>query len=612
MCGIIGYAGTRPAAAVLLESLRRLEYRGYDSAGIAVLDGSNGGRHTVVKSDRKVADLARSVERDGAPSGTVGIGHTRWATHGAPTVVNAHPHQDCTGRIQLIHNGIVENYRELRAELLARGHTFRSETDTEVLVHLIEERYDGDLAEATRAALRRVEGAYALVVMSADQPSALVGARRNAPLVAAASGSEAFLSSDITALIPYTREITLIGEDEVVAATPGHLAVTGLDGSPVAPRTVTVDWEASQAQKGGYPHFMLKEINEQPEAVESALRGRIDDRGLVNLDNLLAPEQLRAVREVQILGMGSARIAGLYTALLVRHLARLPCTVENSSEFRYGDPLVDRATLVIAVSQSGETADTLGAVREAKRRGAPVVAVTNVVGSALSLEADAVLSMQSGPEICVLATKTLIAQMVCGVLLGCALGRARGSLDEVRHREVIKELEALPAKLRDALELDTQVAGMAARYAHVRDAIYIARGFNVPTAYEGALKLKEVSYIHAEGYPAGELKHGPIALLDPEVPVVAVATRSPTLGKTVTSIEEVRSRRAPVIALVTRGDGEVSEDLAEEMVSVPACSELLSPLVNVVPLQLFAYHVAVLRGCDVDQPRNLAKSVTVE
>jgi glucosamine--fructose-6-phosphate aminotransferase (isomerizing) len=612
MCGIIGYVGTRPAAPVLLESLRRLEYRGYDSAGIAVLDGSDGGRHTVVKSDRKVADLARDVEREGAPSGTVGIGHTRWATHGAPTLVNAHPHQDCTARIQLIHNGIVENYRELRAELLGRGHTFRSETDTEVLAHLIEERNDGDLAEATRAALRRVEGAYALVVISADQPSAIVGARRNAPLVAAASESEAFLSSDITALIPYTKEVTLIGEDEVVCATPGRIEVTSLDGSPVVPRTVTVDWEASQAQKGGYPHFMLKEMNEQPEAVENALRGRIDASGMVDLGKLLAPERLRGVREAQVLGMGSAWIAGLYTAAAVRHLARLRCSVENSSEFRYGDPLVDQATLTIAISQSGETADTLAAVREAKQRGAPVVAVTNVVGSALSLEADAVLSMQSGPEICVLATKTLIAQMVCGVLLGCAIGAARGTLDVERHRAVVKELRGLPALLRQALELDQQLAGMAARYAHVRSAIFIARGFNVATAYEGALKLKEVSYIHAEGYPAGELKHGPIALLDADVPVVAVATRSPTLAKMVTSIEEVRSRRAPVIALMTQGDGEVSEELAEEVVRVPACSELLSPIVNVVPLQLFAYHVAVLRGCDVDQPRNLAKSVTVE
>ena len=612
MCGIIGYVGGRSAAPVLLESLQRLEYRGYDSAGIAVLDGAEGGQHSVVKSDRKVADLIARCEQDGVPAGHLGIGHTRWATHGRPTVVNAHPHQDCHGRIQLIHNGIIENHRELRAELVARGHQLRSETDTEVLAHLIEELYDGNLAAATRAALRRVEGAYALVVISADEPHTLVGARRNAPLVAAVGEGEVFLSSDITALIPYTRRVTLLGEDEVVAGTPDGLAVTDLAGMPVTPRTIEVDWDVEQAQKGGYPHFMLKEINEQPEAVENALRGRIDNAGQVHLDGFLDPEAIPALDDVRVVGMGSAWIAGLYTATAIRQLARLRCEVENASEFRYGDPLVDEHSLVIAISQSGETADTLAAVREARRRGARVVAVTNVVGSALSLEADAVLFMQSGPEICVLATKTLVAQMVCGLLVALALGAARGALPVERHRAVVAELREVPSRVRRCLELEPQLAEMAQRYAHVRNAIYIARGINVATAYEGALKLKEVSYIHAEGYAAGELKHGPIALLDADVPVVAVATRAATLAKTLSSIAEVRSRDAPVIALVTEGDDDVDPDLARDLVRVPACSELVSPLVNVVPLQLFAYHVAVERGCDVDQPRNLAKSVTVE
>ncbi len=611
MCGIIGYLGSKPAVPVLLDGLRRLEYRGYDSAGIAVLDGA-GGRHGVVKTDRRVADLAARIESEGAPPGTVGIGHTRWATHGRPSEVNAHPHQDCRGRIQLIHNGIIENHRELRAELGLRGHTFRSDTDTEVLVHLIEELYRGDLGAATRAALRRVEGAYAMVVVSADEPGTIVGARRHAPLVLGTPEGEVLLCSDITALIPHTRHVTLIGDDQVVTATLERVCITSLDGEPVVPRTIEVDWEVEQAQKGGYPHFMLKEMHEQPEALENALRGRIGSDGLVDLGAALSPALVRGLRDVLILGMGSAWIAGFYTAWAVRELARIPCTAENASEFRYADPLVDATTLTIAISQSGETADTLAAVREAKRRGSTVVAVTNVVGSALSLEADAVLYMQSGPEICVLATKTLLAQMACGLLIALSLGAARGTLGAERHRELTEELRAIPGRVGRALELEPQLAAIAPRYAHARNAIYIARGINVATAYEGALKLKEVSYIHAEGYPAGELKHGPIALLDADVPVVAVATRSRTLSKTLSSIEEVRSRDAPVVALVTEGDAALDRDLAADVVDVPECSELLSPLVNVVPLQLLAYHVAVERGCDVDQPRNLAKSVTVE
>ena len=612
MCGIIGYAGSRSAAPLLLESLRRLEYRGYDSAGIAVLDPA-GGPPAVVKSDRRVADLAARLERDGMPEGRVGIGHTRWATHGRPTTVNAHPHQDCRARIQLIHNGIVENHRELRAELLATGHSFRSDTDTEVLVHLIEAHYRGDLAAATREALRRVEGSYALVVISADEPDTLVGARRQAPLVAGAPDGEVLLSSDITALIPFTREVILIGDDEVVAATPGSVRVTTLDGSPVSPERIVVDWEAEQAQRGGYPHFMLKEMNETPSAAANAMRGRIASSGLVDLGDLLDPGLAARIRDVQVVGMGSAWIAGHYAAAAIRRLARIPCSVESASEFRYGDPLVDQHTLVVAISQSGETADTLAAVREARRRGSSVLGVPTVVGSALSRECDSSLPMQSGPEISVLATKTLVAQMLCGLLVGCALGAARGTLPVPAHTELVEELGAVPERLACALRLEPQLAEIAQRHAHVRSAVYIARGVNVATAYEGALKLKEVSYVHAEGYPAGELKHGPLALLDSSVPVVAVATRSATLAKTVSNIAEVRAREAPVIALVTGGDADpLGPELSRDVVRVPACSELLSPLVNVVPLQLLAYHVAVERGCDIDQPRNLAKSVTVE
>ncbi|HWF58270.1 MAG TPA: glutamine--fructose-6-phosphate transaminase (isomerizing) [Candidatus Dormibacteraeota bacterium] len=612
MCGIIGYSGSHQAAPILLDSLQRLEYRGYDSAGIAVLD-QDGGPTTVAKSNLKVADLIHQFDDGGMPHGHTGIGHTRWATHGRPTVVNAHPHRDCTGRINIIHNGIIENYRELRVELLAAGHEFVSDTDTEVVPHLIEQYYDGDLAAAVRAALQRIRGAYALVAISADEPERIVGARFNAPLVIGLGEDEIFVSSDITALIPYTKRVVLLGEGELAAASPDGVSITSLDGTPVEPRVIAVTWEAEQAQKNGFPHFMLKEIHEQPEALRSALRGRIDEDGLVDLpDILLDDAHLRDLHQVTIVACGSAWIAGMVAKYAIEKVARVPCDVEPASEFRYGDPLLDEHTLVVAFSQSGETADTLAAVREARRQGANVVAVTNVVGSALSMEADGVVYMQSGPEICVAATKTMLTQMACGLLLALRLGKARGVLDDDEHRRLTGALIEAPELIARALELEAQLAEMAQRYAHTRNAMYIGRGINFPVALEGALKLKEVSYIHAEGYAAGELKHGPIALLDPDVPVVAVATRSRTLAKMVGNIQEVSSRDAPVIALVSEGENPFDAGFVRDLVEVPATEELISPLVNVVPLQLFAYHVAVERGCDVDQPRNLAKSVTVE
>jgi glucosamine--fructose-6-phosphate aminotransferase (isomerizing) len=612
MCGIIGYSGPRQAAPVLLDSLERLEYRGYDSAGIAVLDEELG-QTLVAKSNRKVVDLIQQFQAGGMPRGHTGIGHTRWATHGRPTVINAHPHRDCTGRIHLIHNGIIENYRELRVELVAAGHEFISDTDTEVVPHLIEQNYHGDLADAVRAALQRIRGAYALVVMSADEPGTIVGARLNAPLVVGLGEGEVFVSSDITALIPYTKRVILLGEGELAAATPDGVVVTGHDGAVVEPRVVVVDWEAEQAQKGGFPHFMLKEIHEQPHALRSALRGRIDDAGFVDLPDLtLDQSHLAALDKVTIVACGSAWIAGLVTKYAIERLARVTCDVEPASEFRYSDPLVDARTMVVAFSQSGETADTMAAVREARRRGATVVAVTNVVGSALSMEADGVVYMQSGPEICVAATKTMVNQMACGILLALRLGQARGSLDDDEHRRLTAALLEAPELIERALALEPQLAEMAQRYSHTRNAMYIGRGINFPVALEGAMKLKEISYIHAEGYAAGELKHGPIALLDPDVPVVALATRSRTLAKIVSNIQEVSSRDAPVIAVVTEGENPFDDGFVRDVVQVPLTDELISPLVNVVPLQLFAYHVAVERGCDVDQPRNLAKSVTVE
>jgi glucosamine--fructose-6-phosphate aminotransferase (isomerizing) len=612
MCGIIGYSGPRQAAPILLDSLQRLEYRGYDSAGIAVLD-DDGGPTAVAKSNLKVTDLIHQFDAGGMPRGHTGIGHTRWATHGRPTVVNAHPHRDCTGRIHIIHNGIIENYRELRVELAAAGHEFISDTDTEVVPHLIEQYYAGDLASAVRAALQRIRGAYALVVVSADEPGRIVGARFNAPLVIGLGEDEIFVSSDITALIPYTKRVVLLGEGELAAASSDGVTITSLDGTPVDARVIAVDWEAEQAQKNGFPHFMLKEIHEQPEALRSALRGRIDDGGFVDLpDILLDDNHVRDLRQVTIVACGSAWIAGMVAKYAIEKLARVRCDVEPASEFRYADPLLDEHTLVVAFSQSGETADTLAAVREVRRQGAKVIAVTNVVGSALSMEADGVIYMQSGPEICVAATKTMLNQMACGLLLALRLGQARGVLPDDEHRRLTGALIEAPELIGRALELEPQLAEMAQRYAHTRNAMYIGRGINFPVALEGALKLKEVSYIHAEGYAAGELKHGPIALLDPDVPVVAVATRSRTLAKMVANIQEVSSRDAPVVALVSQGENPFDAGFVRDLVEVPLTEELISPLVNVVPLQLFAYHVAVERGCDVDQPRNLAKSVTVE
>jgi glucosamine--fructose-6-phosphate aminotransferase (isomerizing) len=595
----------------LLDSLRRLEYRGYDSAGIAVLD-DHGGTATLVKSEHKVADLVAQLELEGTPSGHTGIGHTRWATHGRPTLINAHPHADCTGDIHLIHNGIIENYRELRKELIAQGHELVSDTDTEVIPHLIEQLYKGDLTEAVRGAVARIRGAYAMVVVHAKEPHHIVGARLNAPLVVGLGDDEVFVSSDITALIPYTKRCLLIGEGEIVSAAVGNVSVTAIDGTPIEPKIIVVDWEAEQAQRGGYPHFMLKEIHEQPEALRNALRERIAPDGSIGLPGLgISDEILKGIKSVTVVACGTAWIAGMVTRYAIEQLARIPVNVEPASEFRYRNPILDPGTLVLAISQSGETADTLAAVRQAKEGGAKILAITNVVGSALAREADGVMYLQSGPEICVAATKTFVAQMACGYLLALHLGSLRSTINGAEQIRLAQELLALPEKLQRVLKTEDQIAEIAHRFSDMRNALFVGRGINYPVALEGAMKLKEESYVHAEGYAAGELKHGPIALLDPDVPVFAIATKAATLAKSVSNIEEVRSRDAPVIALVTEGQNPF-EGQVRDVIEVPECDELLSPVVNIVPLQLLAYHVAVARGCDVDQPRNLAKSVTVE
>ncbi len=608
MCGIIGYAGVNPATPILVDSLRRLEYRGYDSAGIAVL-GAYGDRATVFKSERKVDDLALRLSAEGVPLGHVGIGHTRWATHGNPTLVNAHPHTDCTGRIHLIHNGIIENYAPLKAGLMAAGHHFSSDTDTEVVAHLIEDKYDGDLSLAVRLALNAVSGTYALVVVAEDQPDVIVGARLNSPLVVGTSGGDVYISSDPAALIPYTRDIFYLGEGQIVTGSEGGITVTTLEGEVVKPLFTRVEWDAEQAEKGGFPHFFLKEIYDQPESAVNCMRGRVAADGGITLESI---DGMPEVTTATIIACGTARYAGMVGRLALERLAGIRTDVVESSEFRYCEPVIQKGHLVVAISQSGETADTLAAAREARSRGAYVIAVTNVQGSALTRIADSVLYMQAGPEISVAATKTFVTQLLCVIMLAAALGRMTGAITEEQIHILGSEMLELPDRMTRTLELQPAVVKIVGRYAHLRQAIFIGRDVNVAVALEGALKLKELAYVYAEGYPAGELKHGPIALLEASVLVIALATQSSVLPKLVSNVSECRVRNAPVMGIVTEGHNPFSPGELDEVLEVPFCSELLAPVINVIPLQLFAYHTAVARGCNVDQPRNLAKSVTVE
>jgi len=610
MCGIIGYLGERSAAPILMDSLKRLEYRGYDSAGVAIFNEADG--HTsVVKSAAKVDTLVDRLTEE-MPEGRLGIGHTRWATHGRPTVINAHPHTDCHQQVMVIHNGIIENFAELRAELKARGHIFISETDTEVVPHLIEEYDRGDLVASVREALARLRGAYAMAIFSQRDPDVLIGARLNAPLVVGIGENEWFVASDITALIPYTKTVLLLGEGEMVSITPLGPEVSTLDGAAVKPKVIDVKWDISQAQKGGYAHFMAKEINEAPEAASNALRGRLTEDGEVFFEELgLSDRQLLSIRDIKMVAAGTSYYAALVGKYIIEDLARIPVEVEPASEFRYRQPIIDENTLVIGVSQSGETADTLAAIREAKARKARVVSMTNVVGSSMALESDGVIYLHAGPEIGVASSKTFIAHLTCLYLLGIRLAAVRHRIESARLRELTAELKALPTAVQSVLDRAEALQAMARKSAGHRNFMFIGRGINYPIALEGALKLKEISYLHAEGYAAGELKHGPIALLDSGFPVFAIATQSATLEKMVSNIQEVLARDAPVLALVSEGDPTLVP-LAVDRIELPAVSEFLSPIPNAVALQLFAYFVASERGCSVDQPRNLAKSVTVE
>jgi glucosamine--fructose-6-phosphate aminotransferase (isomerizing) len=609
MCGIVGYTGPREAGPILIEGLKRLEYRGYDSAGIALVDEA--GDLFVEKKAGKLANLQTAIA-DRTPHAAIGLAHTRWATHGRPNDLNAHPHQDCTGDITVIHNGIIENFRELRDGLEARGHTLTSETDTEAIAHLVEESYAGDLADAVRAALRKVEGAYALVVMHRGEVSRLVGARQDVPLIVGLNGEESFIASDVSAILAHTNRVIFLEEGDVADVRPTGVEITDVAGERRQREVTIIDWTPEAAEKGGFEHFMLKEIHEQPESLRQAIAGRVTRTDHIWLEELEGfDETLREIDRVELVACGTAYYAALVGAAAIQDWIGIPARATVGSEFRYSPPPIDGRTLVIAVTQSGETADTIAPTRLARERGAPVIAVTNTVGSAITREAHRILFLQAGPEIAVAASKTFVAQVTTLVILAAAIAKVRGALGAEQEQELGAALHALPAAAARALANATGIADVARRYVNSRGFMFVGRGYTYPTALEGALKLKEVSYVHAEGYAAGEMKHGPISLLDAECPLVAVATRSSVYDKLVSNVMEGRARDARVIAVATEGDEQI-ERFADDVLWVPETHEALGPVVAIIPLQLFAYHVAIARGTDVDQPRNLAKSVTVE
>jgi glucosamine--fructose-6-phosphate aminotransferase (isomerizing) len=610
MCGIVGYTGPREAGPILIEGLKRLEYRGYDSAGIALVDDA--GDMFVEKRAGKLVNLQTAIA-DRTPHAAIGLAHTRWATHGRPNDLNAHPHRDCTGAITVIHNGIIENFRELRDGLEARGHTLTSETDTEAIAHLVEEAYQGDLAAALRQTLRQLEGAYAIAVMHVGEGDRLVGARKDVPLVVGLGDGESFLASDVAAILAHTDRIIFLEDGDVADLRPWGVTITDVEGNALTRSETIIDWSPEAAEKGGYEHFMLKEIHEQPEALSQSITGRVNRAGRIHVEELTGLEAvLRAVTRVELIACGSAHYASLIGAAAIQDWTGIPARANIGSEFRYGPPPLDEHTLVIAVTQSGETADTIAPTRLARERGCPVIAVTNTVGSAITREADAVLFLQAGPEIAVAASKTFVTQVTTLVILAAAIAKARGTLPEGEELALGTALRALPAAAARALETAAiSTPDLARRYVNSRGFMFVGRGSTYPVALEGALKLKEVSYVHAEGYAAGELKHGPISLLDAECPLVAVATRSRVYDKLISNVMEGRARDARVIAVATEGDDAI-EHYADDICRVPDTHEALSPVLAIIPLQLFAYHIAVARGTDVDQPRNLAKSVTVE
>ncbi|MBI1967944.1 MAG: glutamine--fructose-6-phosphate transaminase (isomerizing) [Gemmatimonadetes bacterium] len=610
MCGIVGYTGPRPAAALVLEGLKRLEYRGYDSAGLAVVDG---GRIEVHKAAGRIAVLEKELTGM-MPAGRTAIAHTRWATHGVPNTTNAHPHTDCGGTLALVHNGIIENAGVLRPALTKRGHVFRSETDTEVLAHLVEELHGkgASLADAVAAALQQVEGTYGIAVISTREPDTVVAARHGSPLLVAVGNGENFIASDASAVLAHTRSVVYLDDGEIAVITPGDYRILDLS-SVEKDKTVTqVDWDLATIERGGHPHFMLKEIMEQPESLRNTLRGRLlEDEGDVRLGGLnLSDADLLQINRIVITACGTSWHAALIGEYMMEELARIPTEVEYASEFRYRNPIVDERTLVVGISQSGETADTLAALREAKRRGARTLGLVNVVGSTIAREVDGGIYLHAGPEIGVASTKAFTSQIAALALLTLKMGRLR-ALSILQGREVVKGLARLPELVERVLAKAPEVERIAERLIRAGNVLYLGRGYNFPVALEGALKLKEISYVHAEGYPAAEMKHGPIALIDDLMPVVFVAPKDAVYQKVVSNVEEVKARGGRVITVVTEGDSGVAK-LADQKIEIPETLDLLTPILTVLPLQLLAYYMAVRRGCNVDQPRNLAKSVTVE
>jgi glucosamine--fructose-6-phosphate aminotransferase (isomerizing) len=614
MCGIIGYIGPKDVVPVLIDGLRRLEYRGYDSAGVAVV---HDGEVELRRSAGKLSRLEDVITLHPL-SGEYGVGHTRWATHGRPTEENAHPHRDCTGRIVVVHNGIIENYLDLKQQLLAQGHTFATETDTEIVAHLVEREGRGDgLENAVRRALVQMRGLFALVLISADDPDKIVAVRNGPPIVVGLGNGEFFVASDTPAILSHTRDVVFLGDEEMAVVTARGVEFTDFFGRPVSKATQRVLWDPIMAEKAGYKHFMLKEIFEQPTAVRETVLGRVSqDTGRVFLEEMQIEEHtLRAVSRVAILACGTSWHAALVGKYLIERLARVAVEVDYGSEYRYRDPIVAPNTLAVVITQSGETADTLAALREAKRHGAATLAICNVVGSMATREADGTIYTHAGPEIGVASTKAFTSQLVGLYLLALRLGQARGVLSADASKPHIEALLRVPHLLESTLKLAPQIEEIAARFHSRHDFLYLGRGINYPIALEGALKLKEISYIHAEGYPAGEMKHGPIALIDERMPVVVLAPQDHVFEKMIGNMQEAKARGGSVVAVTTRGDGKLSTILDRSrdfILELPPAPDLLMPIVLVVPLQLLAYDVAVRRGCDVDQPRNLAKSVTVE
>lgn len=615
MCGIVAYIGNRQAYSVVLKGLKRLEYRGYDSAGLALMNGEL----SVYKKQGKVSDLENYLHEVGQAKlhAPIGIGHTRWATHGEPNDVNAHPHYSGNKELAIIHNGIIENYDALRTELISKGHQFESETDTEVLIHFIEdikEHEDLSLEEAVRVALTRVIGAYAICVVSAQEPNTLIAARKGSPLVLGLGKDEFFLASDATPIVEYTSDVVYLNDNEVCVIKDGKFTIKDIHTElETAPYIQTLDIELEAIEKGGFEHFMLKEIYEQPKSISDCMRGRINaETATMMLGGIREYiDNMVEANRIIIIGCGTSWHAGLVAEYLFEDLCRIPVEVEYASEFRYRNPVITPGDVVIAISQSGETADTLAAIELAKARGAIVLGVCNVVGSSIARASHAGSYTHAGPEIGVASTKAFTAQLTVLTMFAMLVGHRKGPLDENAYQQLIKEMSLIPEKVEKALKLDAHIKYISDLYKDAANSIYLGRGHNFPVALEGALKLKEISYIHAEGYPAAEMKHGPIALIDEEMPVVVVATRDSSYEKVVSNIQEVKARKGQVIAIVTEGDGLIAS-MADHVLEIPATNQLLTPLVSVIPLQLLSYHIAVLRGCNVDQPRNLAKSVTVE